>query len=153
MDANGLALDETLRRQLRTLIDEAKRTELEAQRRLRRLLRERSPDEVKRQAVARKAILVAAASHDPASFAVVARSGDGIYLVSVGAGFARAADLRAKPPRISEPSELHAFLGTERDWIAFEDDPTTIVRCVHRMLETGDAGAPGDFSAVRRATR
>jgi hypothetical protein len=153
MDANGVALDGTLRRQLRTLIDEARRTELDAQRRLRRLLRERSPDEVKRQTAARKAILAAADSHDSSPFAVVARSEDGLLLVSVGAGLARAVDFRVEPPRISEPSDLHAFLGTERDWTAFEDDPATIFACVDRMLETGDAGAPCNVATVIRVTR
>ena len=117
-------LDTAERHQLRARIDDAKRTELAAERRATDALRARSTDEIKRQTAARKAILAAVESHDVSvePIAVVAESPGHGYLVSLGSGWGRTVELGARP-RVSEVAAIHELLGIEIDWTPFSPDP------------------------------
>lgn len=139
-------MNESERDELRRLVDEARRGELEHDRDLRRELRARSSGEIKRQAAERKAIFIAQRAHDPEleEFAVVARRGRDVYLVSVGGGSARVLDLGGRSPLLSGPEDIYALLANSVDWVPFNGDPDPIVAVAARLI---DAAAGASFDA------
>ena len=130
-------MDESERDQLRRRVDEAKRDELEKDRRLRDELRASSPGEIKRQIAERKAIFAAQLAHDTdvQRLAIVARCDPDIYLVSVGAGSARILDLRGHAPCLSRPGTFYSLMADNTDWLPFNDDPGAILAVAGRMLD------------------
>lgn len=130
-------MDESERDQLRRRIDEARRDELENNRRVRDELRASSPGEIKRQVTARKAIFAAQLAHDTdlERLAIVARCHADLYLVSVGAGSARVLDLRGHSPRLSAPEEFYSLMADNTDWLPFNDDADAILAVAARMID------------------
>ena len=145
-------MKESERDDLRRRVDEAKRGEVENDRRLSRELRARSTVEIKRQTAERKAIFAAQLAHDVdvEPLAVVARDGPGIYLVSVGAGRARVLDLRGPSPLFTAPEEIYALLADNADWLPFDDDPDSILAVAARMLDPIPLSLPSKRLALGR---
>ena len=109
------------RTRLRALVDDAKRAEVEADRRSTEALRSRSPEEVKRQTAARKAILATVEAPDVAAEAavVVAESTGSLYLVSLGEGSGCTVHMGAGAAVVSPPTAMHDLLGSDVDWQPF----------------------------------
>jgi hypothetical protein len=128
---------ESERDELRKRVDEARRGEVEKDRRLDQERKDRSPGEVKRQAAERKAIFAAQLAHDPDldQLAIVAHRDRDVYLVSVGGGLARVLDLRGSRPSLSAPSEIYALLANDADWLPFDDDADELVALAAEMIE------------------
>jgi hypothetical protein len=131
-------VNEAERNELRRLVDEAKRGELEKERHLRRELRARSPGEIHRQTAERKAIFAAQLAHnrDLEQLAIVAQCGRDVYLVSVGAGCVRVLDLRGHSPSLSAPEDIYALMASEADWLPFDGDADASVAVAARMIDT-----------------
>jgi hypothetical protein len=129
-------VNESERNELRRLVDEAKRGELEKERHRREELRARSPGEIQRQTAERKAIFAAQVAHDRdlEQLAIVAQCGRDIYLVSVGAGCARVLDLGGRSPSLSAPEDIHALMASEADWLPFNGDAEGIAAVAARMI-------------------
>lgn len=130
-------MKEVDRNQLRRLVDEARRSEIDNARRLREELRKRSSTEVKRDTAERKAIFAAQLAHDTdlEELALVASAGPDVYLVSVGVGSARVLDLRGDSPWLSQPENIYALLATEVDWLPFTGDSEPIVAVAAQLIE------------------
>jgi hypothetical protein len=130
-------VNESERNELRRLVDEAKRGEVEKGRHLRRELRARSPGEIQRQSAQRKAIFAAQRAHnrDLERLAIVAQSGREVYLVSVGAGCARVLDLRGHSPSLSAPEDIYALMASDADWLPFDGDAGAIIAVAARMID------------------
>jgi hypothetical protein len=127
-------LNEPQRRELRALVDEAKRGELEAVRRNKRALRARQASE-KEEAAASRVILAAQRTHDPLAvrLKVVGRLGETMYLISVGEGLACILDLGFGSPRLSDATDLHGLLA-RRPWSPFEGDGHSVLGIASQLV-------------------
>jgi hypothetical protein len=128
---------ESERDQLRKRVDEAKRVEVDDDRRLDEQRKGRSAGEVKRQAADRKEIFAAHGAHDAnrEELAIVAEREGGVYLISVGQGRGRVLDLReGQAPTLSAPSEIFPMMADKADWLPFRGDADEILSLAARMI-------------------
>jgi len=132
-------VEESTRDELRRLVDEAKRGELEQDRHLRQELRARSSAEITGQIAQRKAIFAAQLAHDanPEGMAIVAQCGPDIYLVAVHAGSARVLDLSASEPSLSAPEDIYALMAGGADWLPFKGSSDAVVAVATQMIDAG----------------
>jgi hypothetical protein len=130
-------VNEEERDQLRRRVSDARLGALEKDGRLRKQLSARSPEEVKQQTAERKAIFDAQVAHDLelARFAIVARRGHEIYLVSVGGGRARVLDLSGDEPSVSAPDDVYALVAGGADWRPFTGESDAIVAVAARVID------------------
>lgn len=124
------------RDELRRLVDEAKRCELDKSRSWKAELSKRSPTEIKRDTAARKAIFAAQIAHDTNlnQLAVVGWCGPDVYLVSVGTGSACVLDFRRHAPCLSAPEDMYALLASDTHWLPFTGDPEPIVAVAEQIV-------------------
>jgi hypothetical protein len=125
-------VNEVERSHLRVLVDEARRAQLDAERRGKRAL---TAIAEKEQVAGSRAIRAAQQTHDPIveRLKVIARRGD-FYLISVGDASARILDVGSGAPRLSEASDVHGLLA-RRAWSPYEGDPSALLATAVGLLE------------------